>query len=245
MLHGVVSQFLLKVDWGTLDYLIVDMPPGTGDVQLSLTQVAPVSGAVVVTTPQEVSLQDVRKAIMMFEKVGVPLLGIVENMSFFVADSWHKRHEIFGTGAAVRSRRNIAFRCSPSFRSPRLPARQARMGKPVVVSAPDSLHAKAFDALARSVAHELAEASLRWSCTGNQGPGRQRRKILAGGHGAQAARVVNDLAADDREIDGGLAGLCSALNGSSPSTTRSAYLLLAKRAFDVVFSGRVGRDPKV
>jgi ATP-binding protein involved in chromosome partitioning len=98
MLHSIVSQFLMKVDWGQLDYLIIDMPPGTGDVQISLTQMVPLSGAVVVTTPQEVAMQDVRKAMLMFEKVGVPLLGIVENMSWFEAPDTGKRYDIFGTG---------------------------------------------------------------------------------------------------------------------------------------------------
>ena len=98
MLHSVVNQFCHKVDWGKLDYLIVDMPPGTGDVQLSLSQVVPVAGAVLVTTPQEVSMQDVRKAFHMFEKVRIPIMGVVENMSYFKCDSCDKKHALFGTG---------------------------------------------------------------------------------------------------------------------------------------------------
>ncbi len=86
MLHSVVSQFCHKVNWGELDYLVVDMPPGTGDVQLSLAQLVPVTGAVLVSTPQEVSMQDVRKAYHMFDKVRIPIMGIVENMSYFVCD---------------------------------------------------------------------------------------------------------------------------------------------------------------
>jgi len=85
MLHGVVRQFLADVNWGELDYLIVDMPPGTGDVQLSLAQLVPVQGVVIVTTPQEVSLSDVRRAVKMFEQVNVTVLGVVENMSYFIA----------------------------------------------------------------------------------------------------------------------------------------------------------------
>ncbi len=99
MLHSIIHQFLMKVDWGTLDYLVIDLPPGTGDVQISLTQAVPLTGAVVVTTPQEVAAQDVRKAILMFEKVGVPLLGVVENMSYFVAPDTGARYDIFGKGA--------------------------------------------------------------------------------------------------------------------------------------------------
>src|SRR4029079_1835179 len=98
MLHGVVRQFLSDVDWGELDYLIVDMPPGTGDVQLSLAQFVPVQGAVLVTTPQEVSLADVRRAIKMFETVNVPVLGVIENMSYFIAPDTGNKYEIFGTG---------------------------------------------------------------------------------------------------------------------------------------------------
>src|SRR4029078_12172735 len=89
--------FCHKVNWGTLDYLVVDMPPGTGDVQLSLAQLVPVTGAVLVTTPQEVSMQDVRKAFHMFEKVRIPIMGVVENMSYFRCDGCEKQHSIFGS----------------------------------------------------------------------------------------------------------------------------------------------------
>src|ERR1700760_3543863 len=98
MLHSVIQQFLRSVDWGQLDYLIVDLPPGTGDVQLSLIQTAPLTGAVVVTTPSEVSLEDARKAIHMFQQVKVPLLGIVENMSFLMCPHCEERIDVFSTG---------------------------------------------------------------------------------------------------------------------------------------------------
>lgn len=97
MLHSVVNQFCHKVNWGDLDYLIIDMPPGTGDVQLSLAQLVPVTGAILVTTPQEISMQDVRKAYYMFEKVRIPILGIVENMSYFECPNCTSRHSLFGT----------------------------------------------------------------------------------------------------------------------------------------------------
>jgi len=97
MLGGIIQQFLQNVEWGELDYLVIDLPPGTGDVQLTLTQRAPLSGAVVVTTPQEVSLIDAAKGVRMFETVKVPLLGIVENMSHFICDGCDKKHHIFGT----------------------------------------------------------------------------------------------------------------------------------------------------
>ncbi|MDP7573431.1 MAG: Mrp/NBP35 family ATP-binding protein, partial [Myxococcota bacterium] len=98
MLGGIIQQFLQNVEWGELDYLVIDLPPGTGDVQLTLTQRAPLSGAVVVTTPQEVSLIDAEKGVRMFESVKVPLLGIVENMSYFVCDNCDKKHHIFKSG---------------------------------------------------------------------------------------------------------------------------------------------------
>ncbi len=102
MLHGVVQQFLKDTAWGELDYLIVDMPPGTGDIALSLSQLLPVSGAIVVCTPQELALLDAVKAVAMFRKVNIDVLGMVENMSWFICPSCNARHEIFGTGGAKR-----------------------------------------------------------------------------------------------------------------------------------------------
>lgn len=98
MLHGVLQQFLRDIYWGELDYLIVDLPPGTGDAQLTLTQTVPLSGAVIVTTPQDVALLDARKGLSMFRKVDVPILGIIENMSYFVCPHCGERAEIFGYG---------------------------------------------------------------------------------------------------------------------------------------------------
>src|SRR5256714_4346921 len=102
ILHGLVKQFLSDVKWGELDYLTVDMPPGTGDVQLSLAQLVPVQGAVLVTTPQEVAVADVRRALRMFEMVAVPVLGVVENMSYFIAPDTGTRYDIFGTGGGQK-----------------------------------------------------------------------------------------------------------------------------------------------
>src|ERR1700687_2256635 len=102
ILHGLVKQLLSDVKWGELDYLIVDMPPGTGDVQLSLAQLVPVQGAVLVTTPQDVALIDVRRALRMFETVAVPVLGVIENMSYFIAPDTGNRYNIFGEGGGQR-----------------------------------------------------------------------------------------------------------------------------------------------
>jgi ATP-binding protein involved in chromosome partitioning len=103
MLHGAITQMLRDTRWGPLDYLIIDMPPGTGDIALTLSQVLPLTGAVVVCTPQDVALLDATKAIAMFRKVNIPLLGMVENMSFFVCPDTGKRYDIFGTGGARRT----------------------------------------------------------------------------------------------------------------------------------------------
>jgi len=103
MLHSVIQQFLRGVDWGELDYLIIDLPPGTGDVALSLIQTAPITGAIVVTTPSDVSLEDARKAIHMFHQVKVPILGIVENMSFLSCPHCNERIDVFSHGGGRRT----------------------------------------------------------------------------------------------------------------------------------------------
>jgi ATP-binding protein involved in chromosome partitioning len=102
MASGAIKQFLTDVDWGELDYLIFDMPPGTGDIQLTLVQTIPLTGAVIVTTPQEISLIDARKALKMFERVNVPILGVVENMSYFIAPDTGNKYDIFGSGGGEK-----------------------------------------------------------------------------------------------------------------------------------------------
>ena len=115
MVHGVIRQFLGDVLWGPLDYLVLDLPPGTGDAALTLTQAAPLSGAVIVTTPQEVALIDARKGLKMFQRVNVPVLGIVENMSYFTCSNCDTQHSIFGVGGAERAAKELGagqrFRC--------------------------------------------------------------------------------------------------------------------------------------
>src|SRR5207253_2190347 len=107
MLHSVIQQFLRGVDWGELDYLVIDLPPGTGDVQLTLIQTAPITGAIVVTTPSAVSLEDARKAVHMFAQVRVPILGIVENMSFLICPHCQERVDVFSTGGGERTAREM------------------------------------------------------------------------------------------------------------------------------------------
>ena len=150
----VVQQFVLQVDWGTLDYLLVDLPPGTGDAQLSLCQTVPLDGGVVVTTPQEASLGVVRKGIAMFERVNVPLLGIVENMSYFTAPGG-ERVEIFGHGGGAAEARNQGTTFLgevPIFTEIR---EGGDAGVPVVVSTPESAPAEAFGKVAATLREVL------------------------------------------------------------------------------------------
>ncbi len=162
MLHGVVRQFLSDVDWGELDYLIVDMPPGTGDVQLSLAQLVPVQGAVLVTTPQAVSLSDVRRALAMFETVSIPVLGVVENMSYFVPpDMPEKRYNIFGEGGGKKfaEQFNLPFLGEVPLG---LEVREGGdSGVPVVISSPDSPQSKAFRASAEEVARYISIEAMK------------------------------------------------------------------------------------
>ncbi len=155
MLHNILNQFCTKVDWGTLDYLVLDLPPGTGDVQLSLAQMLPMTGAVIVTTPQEVALQDVRKALNMWEKVKVPALGVVENMSYFTGDD-QKKYRIFGEGGGEMLAKK--FNTKLLAQMPLVPAVRegGDEGKPIVVKEPSSESAKLFRELARKVAQEVA-----------------------------------------------------------------------------------------
>ena len=162
MLHGVVRQFLSDVDWGELDYLIVDMPPGTGDVQLSLAQLVPVQGAVLVTTPQAVSLSDVRRALAMFETVSVPVLGVVENMSYFVPpDMPDRRYNIFGEGGGRKfaEQFNLPFLGEVPLG---LEVREGGdRGVPVVISNPESPQAKAFRQTAEEVARYVSIEAMK------------------------------------------------------------------------------------
>ena len=152
MLHGAITQFLKDVKWGDLDYLVVDLPPGTGDVQLTLCQSVPLVGAVIVTTPQTIALSDVKKAAAMFRKLGVPILGVVENMGEFVCPHCGEASEIFWHGGG----KTLAEKCgAPVLGTVPLDpvvCETGEVGKPVVVSHPGSVPAKAFRELARQVA---------------------------------------------------------------------------------------------
>jgi ATP-binding protein involved in chromosome partitioning len=156
MLHGAINQFFKDVIWGELDYLIVDMPPGTGDVQLTLCQSVPLAGAVIVTTPQSIALSDVRKAASMFNKLKVPMLGVVENMGAFCCPHCNKTSEIFSHGGAksLAEKHNIPLLGSipldPSI------CDASETGKPITISKPDSAPAKAFREIARQTAARVS-----------------------------------------------------------------------------------------
>ena len=139
MLNGVIRQFLYQVEWGQLDYLIVDMPPGTGDAQLTLTQAVPIAGAVIVTTPQNVALLDSRKGLRMFQQLKVPVLGIIENMSYFIPpDMPQKQYDIFGSGGGSKTAAELEIPllgCVPLEISTRV---GGDSGVPIVVADPDS-----------------------------------------------------------------------------------------------------------
>ncbi len=155
MVHTAIQQFFRDVLWGELDYLLIDLPPGTGDAQLSISQVVSLTGAITVTTPQEVALYDVRKGLMMFKKVNVPLLGIIENMSFFVCGHCGERTEIFSFAGGEKAAQiyDIPF----LGRIPLDPAiRQGGdTGKPIVVADPASPQTKAFLEIAATLRQRL------------------------------------------------------------------------------------------
>src|SRR5687767_13753370 len=161
MVHGAIQQFFRDVGWRDLDYLIIDMPPGTGDVALSLSQTVPVAGAVLVTTPQQVSLADTRRAVRMYQKLGIPPAGVVENMSYYACPNCHHESDIFGFGGGEQ----MATAMAVPFLG-RLPVYQpiregSDRGVPLVVSEPESVAARAFMTLAERTAAQVSMSAHR------------------------------------------------------------------------------------
>jgi ATP-binding protein involved in chromosome partitioning len=161
MLHSVMQQFIRNVVWGELDYLIIDLPPGTGDVSLSLAQTTAITGAVVVTTPSDVSLEDARKAVLMFRQLHVPMLGLVENMSYLIAPKSGERIDVFGEGGGKRT----ALQMQVPFLGelPLVPAVRegGDSGRPAALFGPDSVVGRPFFELAAKVRERAAEASSK------------------------------------------------------------------------------------
>jgi ATP-binding protein involved in chromosome partitioning len=160
MVHRLLQQFLGDVDWGDLDYLVCDLPPGTGDVQLSLSQLIPIAGAVMVTTPQEVSIVDVVKGIAMFEKVEIPILGIVENMSYYKCPACGHTDEIFSHGGGKRLAQEIGTKFFGEIPIDTRIRFGGDAGVPVVIASPDSENAALFMDLATKTALAIAGGVL-------------------------------------------------------------------------------------
>ena len=165
MLHSAIQQFCRDVGWKDLDYLIVDMPPGTGDVSLSLSQTVPAAGAIVVTTPQQVSLADSKRAVRMYQKLNIPTLGMVENMAFYECTNCHHEADIFGHGGGE----HMANELQVPFLG-RLPIYQpirvgGDRGIPLVIAEPESVAAKAFTALAEATVIQIAVAAQQNAIT--------------------------------------------------------------------------------
>jgi ATP-binding protein involved in chromosome partitioning len=161
MINGIIRQFLYQVNWGELDYLIVDMPPGTGDAQLTMAQAVPMAGAVIVTTPQTVSLLDSRRGLKMFQQLGVNLLGIVENMSYFIPpDMPDKQYDLFGSGGGEKTANELGVSllgCVPLEIALR---EGGDSGVPIVVSHPESASAQALVNIAKAIAAKVSVAAL-------------------------------------------------------------------------------------
>ncbi|MGV3653129.1 MAG: Mrp/NBP35 family ATP-binding protein, partial [Noviherbaspirillum sp.] len=152
-----LQQLLEQTNWRDLDYLIVDMPPGTGDIQLTLSQKVPVTGAVIVTTPQDIALLDARKGLKMFEKVGIPILGVVENMSMHVCSNCGHAEPIFGEGGGARMCADYGVEFLGALPLTMAIREQADSGKPTVVADPDGKVASLYKEIARKVAVKVAE----------------------------------------------------------------------------------------
>ena len=156
MVTQALTQLLSDTNWGALDYLVVDMPPGTGDIQLTLAQRVPVAGAVIVTTPQDIALADARKGLKMFEKVSVPVLGIVENMSVHICSNCGHAEHIFGAGGGARMAEQYGVKLLGELPLDVHIREEADGGRPTVVAAPDSARARAYFEMARRTGAALA-----------------------------------------------------------------------------------------
>ncbi len=161
MLHGAIQQLLRDVNWGALDYLVIDLPPGTGDVPLSLSQSVRASGAVLVTTPQDVSLADVMKAKLMFDKVSIPVLGMVENMSNFICPHCQQATPIFDTGGGRRAAEAMGIPFLGEIPLDLAVREGGDKGMPIVAANPDSPQSHAFLSMARNIAGQVSQQAMR------------------------------------------------------------------------------------
>lgn len=162
MATSALQQLLRDTNWGNLDYLIVDLPPGTGDIQLTLTQKIPLSGAVIVTTPQDIALLDARKAIAMFQKVHVPVLGVVENMSMHTCSQCGHMEAIFGEAGGENLAQEFGVECLGSLPLDKSIRHQADQGKPTVVAEPTSPITEIYRAIARKISVKLQQTKSKF-----------------------------------------------------------------------------------
>ena len=169
MVMSALQQMLRDVNWGTLDVLVVDMPPGTGDAQLTMAQQVPLAGAVIVSTPQDIALLDARKGLNMFRRVDVPVLGIIENMSYFCCPNCGHRSDIFSHGGARREAETLGMEFLGEIPLDIGIRETSDQGQPIVVSQPESEHARAYRRIARRVWEKVA---------GEQGPARAAPRIV-------------------------------------------------------------------
>ena len=160
MVMSALTQLLRETEWGEADVMVIDMPPGTGDVQLTLAQQTPLAGAVIVSTPQDLALIDARKGLNMFAKVNVPVIGIVENMSYFVCSKCGERHEIFGHGGAREEAERIGVPFLGEIPLDKEVRLRSDSGEPVAATQPDSLHAALYRDVARQVWASLSGGKL-------------------------------------------------------------------------------------
>jgi ATP-binding protein involved in chromosome partitioning len=156
MIHGAIQQFLRDVEWGELDYLLVDLPPGTGDAQLSISQLVPLTGAVIVTTPQNVALHDSKKGLAMFQKVNVPVIGIIENMSYFMCPHCEHRTEIFSHGGGRKAAEQLGVPFLGDIPIDPVVRSGGDAGMPILISQPGSFTAESFKKIAQAMAAQIS-----------------------------------------------------------------------------------------
>ncbi len=155
MASGAIKQFMSDVNWGELDYLIFDLPPGTGDIQLTIAQTIPMTGSIIVTTPQDVSLIDAKKALKMFRKVNVPVLGVIENMSYFIAPDTGNRYDIFGVGGGEKLAGELETKFLGGIPIDISIREGGDSGKPFVIQNPDSEYARKFVEIGKNLAEQV------------------------------------------------------------------------------------------
>lgn len=171
MLHGMMNQFCKDVEWGELDFMIIDLPPGTGDISLSLSQIVDITASVIVTTPQDLALDVATKAVEMFHKLSVPILGLVENMSFYCCPQCGHRDDIFDHGGALKASERLSLPVLGEIPLNSALRQAGDAGVPAVLYAPDSAPAKALFNLASTIAERVSlEARLQETGSGSFSP---------------------------------------------------------------------------